>query len=102
MKKPVKEAEKIKGKKASLFLCKRYFPEQFGHADDADSHKESGLLRFLMPYNQNSKNRTMNSKFVQEILSSEAFLKDYQEFLPRLNFYLQEDKKKSSRNCLIC
>ena len=100
MKKPLKGAEKIKGKKASLFLCKRYFPEQFGPADGADSHKESELLGFLMPYNQNSKNRTMNSKFLQEIFSSEAFLKDYQEFLPCLNFYLQEDKKKRLKKLL--
>jgi len=100
MKKPLKESENIKGKKASLLLCKRYFPGHFDSANNVDPNKEKELLGILMPYNQNSKNRTMNSNFVKEIFSSEPFLQDYQEFLFHIDFYLQEDNKKRLKKLL--
>jgi len=99
MKKPLKESNKIKGKKASLILCKRYFPYQFSNVDDqyTDPKKEKELLEILMPFNQNSKNKTMNSTFVQEMFSSEVFLKDYQEFLPNIESYLFGDNQKKMK-----
>lgn len=102
-KKTISQTEKVKGKKASLLLCKRYFPEQFEFAPNKikpDSNKEQEILEFLMPFSQNSKNKTINTNFVKEIFNSQAFSKDYQEFLPNVDKYLQEDNQKKLKKLL--
>ena len=93
-KKPIKETEKVKGKKASILLCKRYFPHYFNFTDGNTEKNEQELLESLMPFSQKSKNKTMNINFVQEMFSSETFLKDYQEFLLKIEYLLEEDNKK--------
>ena len=94
-KKPIKETEKkVNGKKASLLLCKRYFPHHFNLIDENTESNEQELLESLMPFSQKSKNKTLNANFVQEMFSSETFLKDYQGFLLKIEYLLEEDNKK--------
>jgi len=100
-KKIIKETEKVKGKKASILLCKRYFPEQFELiTNKTNSCKEEEILKILMPFNQKSKNKTMNTNFVKELFSSQAFLKDYQGFLQNLGVFLGQDNTKKSEKLL--
>ena len=99
-KKPIKETEKVKGKKASLLLCQRYFPRHFYLIDENVELSEQELLESLMPFSQKSKNKTMNANFVQEMFSSETFLKDYQEFLLKIEYLLEEDNKKKLNKLL--
>ena len=99
----ITETEKVKGKKASLLLCKRYFPEQYervNNKNQTDSKEENEILGVLMPFNQKSKNKTMNANFVKEIFSSQDFLKDYQEFLQNADIFLRQDNKKKLEKLL--
>lgn len=93
IKKPVIENKKVQGKQALVLLCKRYFSDQFEQGNMNPEHEEE-LAETLLPYNEKSKNRTMNTNFVKEIFSSEEFLKDYREFLPNMESMLKKDNEK--------
>jgi len=94
--KSLNEAENLKGKKWSVHLCKRYLSNKFNliNNEELAENMEQELFQTLLPYSKKSKNRTMNTNFVQKIFSSEAFMKDYQEFLAKFKSYLQQDNKK--------
>ena len=83
---------KVKGKKASLLLCKRYFSDKFNQLDSADNDEE--IVDFFMPYNEKSKNKSINMSFVKEIFSSHEFVSDYQEFLETFDDLLKQDNDK--------
>lgn len=93
IKKPMIKNEKIHSKQALLMLCKKYFADQFEQGK-INIENEQELSEVLLPYNEKSKNRTMNTSFVQEIFSSEEFLKDYRQFLPGFKNMLQTDNNK--------
>jgi hypothetical protein len=74
---------KVSNKKASFMLCQKYFSSRFTELQDAGiaPEDEDGLLEFFMPYKKNSKNRTMNSSFIDDIFSSPEFCHEYKSFL---------------------
>jgi len=74
---------KVSNKKASFMLCQKYFSSRFNELQDAGiaPEDEDGLLEFFMPYKKNSKNRTMNSSFIDDIFSSPEFCHEYKSFL---------------------
>lgn len=74
---------KVPNKKASFLLCQKYFHSRFNELQDAGitAEDEDGLLEFFMPYKKNSKNRTMNSSFIDDIFSSPEFCQEYKAFL---------------------
>jgi len=99
----LKQTSRVKGTKASVILYKRYFPGQFdllNNTESLDSYREQELLELIMPYSPKSKNKTINNKFIQEIFSSEVFLKDYQEFLDKIDYLLFEDNRKKLEKML--
>jgi len=85
---------KVKGKKASLLLCKRYFSDKFNQLDNVNVDNDEEIVDFFMPYNEKSKNKSINMSFVKEIFSSHEFVSDYQEFLESFDDLLKQDNDK--------
>lgn len=87
---------KVKGKKASFLLCKKYFSEKFDQIDKYNVNLENDeeIVEFFMPYNEKSKNKSINMSFVKEIFSSHEFVNDYQEFLGTFDDLLKADNDK--------
>jgi len=94
MKKSLLDSTQLRGKKASQVLCKKYFSEQIG-SPEMNEKNEDELIEHFLPYRDNSKNKTINMKFVSEVFSSDKFLSDYLEnFLPEFSNLLIEDNTK--------
>jgi len=89
---------KVPNKKASTLLCQKYFRSRFNELQDAGitAEDEDGLLEFFMPYKKNSKNRTMNSSFIDDIFSSPEFCQEYKSFLANQfeRFLLADNNRK--------
>jgi len=87
---------KVKGKKASFLLCKKYFSEKFDQVDrdNVNLENDEEIVEFFMPYNEKSKNKSINMSFVKEIFSSHEFVSDYQEFLESFDDLLKADNDK--------
>jgi len=91
--------ERVSYKKATSTLCKRYFSSSLKQGKtQAKNDKE--LLDLIMPFQKNSKNRTMNTNFVLEIFSSEKFCVAYEDFLGGFEELLQLDNKKKLEKLL--
>jgi len=69
-------------------LCKRYFKNTKADPD------------MLLPFREKSKNKTMNSYFLEDLFSSEEFVADYMEFLEHLEEVLVDDNEKRIDNYL--
>jgi len=94
MKKSLLDSTQLRGKKASQVLCQRYFSQQISSPEMLDKNEDE-LIEHFLPYRDNSKNKTINMKFVSEVFSSDKFLHDYLEnFLPELPNLLIEDNIK--------
>jgi len=91
--------ERVSSKKASLTLCKRYFSSRLQEMKESKMNDEE-LLEFIMPFQKNSKNRTMNTNFVLEIFSSPEFCAAYERFLLGFEAILQIDNKKKLEKLL--
>jgi hypothetical protein len=89
IKKGLKKELQADSKEVSSVLCKRYFGDYSGNLPDLDN--EEDFLKFLLPFRKNSKNKTMNSTFIHEVFSSEAFQRDYIEYLEDLDEILDAD-----------
>jgi len=98
-------------KEASSILCKRYFkgdgaPEEEVSLDlkggkrlssrNSEDDDEDGedILKAMLPFRKNSKNKTMNSNFINEIFSSEEFCKDYEIYLTQIDDILEKDNNR--------
>jgi len=88
------DSAQLRGKKASQALCQRYFLDQIASPEMLQKDSED-IVDHFFPYQNNSKNKTINMKFVNEIFASTKFRKDYLEsFLPGLPSFLIEDNNK--------
>jgi len=99
----VMNENKVSNKRASFLMCQRYFELKFNEIKESgvDLEDEEGLLDFFMPYNKNSKNRTMNSSFIDEIFSSEQFCEDYKYFLDhQFERFLQADNNRKIKKLI--
>jgi len=89
IKKSLKKELQADSKEVSSALCQRYFADYSGNVPDLDN--EEDFLKFLLPFRKNSKNKTMNSTFIHEVFSSEAFQRDYLDYLEDLDEILEAD-----------
>ena len=83
-------------KDASIKICKRYFPSEFDALlNDAKNKGKfvdyDKILNYLLPYKENSRNKTANNSFITEIFSSPEFIQDYRKFLSEFPRILEND-----------
>jgi hypothetical protein len=81
----------FKGPKISDSFVKK---EGKGSQNDDDN---DDAVDFLLPFRKNSKNKTMNNNFVNELFQSEAFKRDYQIFLKQFDKTAEEDNTEKIR-----
>jgi len=99
----VMNEHKVSNKKASFLMCQQYFELKFNEIKESgvNLEDEEGLLEFFMPYNKKSKNRTMNSSFIDEIFSSDKFCEDYKYFLDnQFERFLQADNNRKIKKLI--
>jgi len=113
----IQKRMKLDYKDATTLLCKRYFqdgeiePVQKSlHStenkkksegfDDDDEGEDRDLLKAMLPFRKNSKNKTMNSSFITEIFSSEQFCRDYDIYLKQIDDILAKDNCKKIESFL--
>lgn len=100
MKNQIKKKYNIDAKAACKIICEKYFgisKEDFEKkALNPDDEEE--LLDDLLPFRKNSKNRTMNNSFLNQIFSSDEFKNDFETFISDLDDMLRsENERKSSK-----
>jgi len=98
-------------KEASSILCKRYFKFEGPHEEEEeildlkngkrlssrnseDDDEDDDIMKAMLPFRKNSKNKTMNSNFINEIFSSEEFCKDYEIYLTQIDDILEKDNNR--------
>jgi len=86
-------------KAASLALCKTYFQKETQEIIKKGSkEEETELLRLMLPYKKDARNKTVNLNYISEIFSSEAFQQDYDEYLNNFDQLMKaENQKKISK-----
>jgi hypothetical protein len=86
-------------KAASLALCKTYFQKETQEIIKKGSkEEETELLRLMLPYKKDARNKTVNLNYISEIFSSEAFQQDYDEYLSNFDQLMKtENQKKISK-----
>lgn len=98
MKNKIKESNGIDARSACKLICEKYFgisKEEF--EKQALSHKdEEELLDDLLPFRKNSKNRTMNNSFLNQVFGSEEFKNDFDQFLQDLQESMFSDNERKA------
>jgi len=102
-----KEEHKVLAKEALLALCEKYFPEKYkklieelGNSEEA----QEKIVQLIFPYKRESVNRTANSRYVQEIFSSDEFYQDFLKFYERFDDIMKRECEEKSKKFihLIC
>jgi len=86
-------------KAASLVLCKKYFQKETQEIIKKGSkEEETELLRLMLPYKKDARNKTVNLNYISEIFSSEAFQQDYDDYLDNFDQIMKtENQKKTNK-----
>jgi len=86
-------------KAASLALCKKYFQKETQEIIKKGSkEEETELLRLMLPYKKDARNKTVNLNYISEIFSSEAFQRDYDDYLANFDQIMKaENQKKTNK-----
>lgn len=91
IKSSVKKTTQGNSKGVSKVICNKYF-----HVSQEDFSKvgnEEDFLKVVLPFRKNSKNKTMNTTFINEVFASEEFCRDYQAYLESFESILEADNK---------
>ncbi len=97
-----REKRNVSAKSATILLCKRYFGSRLEELtqNNININDEKELVKFLMPYKKDSRNKTPNNCFMREIFSSKAFYEDYLNYLNNLENLLESDNQKKIERIL--
>ena len=99
-----REKRNVSAKSATILLCKRYFGSRLEELTqnniNININDEKELVKFLMPYKKDSRNKTPNNCFMREIFSSKAFYEDYVNYLNNLENLLDSDNQKKIERIL--
>jgi len=91
IKSSLKKESNSNPKGVSQKICNKYFKAL---EDDLETlGSEEDLLKVALPFRKNSKNKTMNTKFINEVFSSEEFKRDYDNYLENFENILELDNR---------
>ena len=90
----IKKAAKLDSKTVSTKLCKRYFNSSTEEVQKEEAKEDEDLLKLLLPFRKNSKNKTMNSAFICEVFGNEEFREDYKNYLQEFKELAEKDNKE--------
>jgi len=91
IKNTLKKETNASTKRVSQTICNKYFktsPDEISKVAN-----EEDLLKVVLPFRKNSKNKTMNTNFINEVFSSEDFCRDYEKYLKSFDGILEADNK---------
>ena len=95
--KNIKKATQLDAKGISTKLCKKHFnaSKEDLITKGLDIQDDEDLLKLLLPFRKNSKNKTMNSSFISEIFANEEFRQDYEtSYLVEFDQLTEKDNKE--------
>ena len=90
----IKKTAKLDSKTVSTKLCKRYFNSSTEEVQKEETNEDEDLLKLLLPFRKNSKNKTMNSAFICEVFGNEEFREDYKNYLHEFKELTEKDNKE--------
>ena len=97
----LRDKHKLSSRGASVLMCQQYFQvmrDQMRKYDVDMLQDEDKIVDFLLPYKKNSRNKTVNTSFITEIFSSEAFYQDYVAFLDKLEEFAVRTTKREMKS----
>jgi len=91
----LREQHVLGARAASILMCKRYFGQRMTEMlENVNIEDEKEVVAFLLPYKKGSRNRTANSRFMNEIFGSDEFRQDYACYIEKLDEILNKDNQK--------
>jgi len=91
IKNTLKKETNANTKRVSQAICNKYFKTSQDEISKAGN--EEDLLKVVLPFRKNSKNKTMNTNFINEVFASEDFCRDYEKYLKSFDGILEADNK---------
>ena len=93
-KRSIKKTTRLDSKTVSTKICEKYFNTSSEEAQKDDDDEDEDLLKLLLPFRKNSKNKTMNSAFICEVFGNSEFRDDYKKYLVELDELIEKDNKE--------
>jgi len=102
-----REEHQVLAKDALVVLCEKYFPEKYKELKEELGNSEEAqekIVQLIFPYKRESVNRTANSRYVQEIFSSDEFYQDFLNFYEKFDDIIECERKIKSEKFIqfIC
>jgi len=98
----IREQHVLGARAASTAMCKRYFGQRMTEMlENVNIEDEKEVVAFLLPYKKGSRNRTANSRFMNEIFGSDEFRQDYVCYLEKLDEILNKDNQKKMEKFVV-
>ena len=96
------KSERLTDQKATIMLYKKYLKPSLEKNNSLEQIKdkpeykddEDEMMKLFMPYRKDSKIKTINSSFLLQIFSSEAFCEEYKKFLVDFDEIMAKENMK--------
>merc|ERR1711893_297744 len=86
--------EEIQGRYNSRQMPKYFIDTYFSHLRKTTSASDSQIYESLIPFNSNSKNKSMNINFLSDMFSSEKFTQRYLEVISELQEMMEKENEE--------